>query len=148
MVQGEKLPQSLLRSGSERRRRSVQMLSLPSLPLSDKRADRPKHTVSDAEIGQLVSAALTDAIAALGDRDPETFLSLRVCEARGALRETLPTLRRKRASAGAVAREYRKATAFRNTELELALMLVSSTWRYARRSQCEIRHRPAAPHQI
>jgi hypothetical protein len=116
--------------------------------LSYKRANRPRHTVSDAEIGQLVSAALTDAIAALGDRDPETFLCLPACEAREALREALPTLRRKRTSAEAVAREYRKAIAFQSIEPELALMLVSSIRRYAQVSQCEIPDRPTAPHQI
>ncbi len=116
--------------------------------MSDKRADRPKHTVSDAEIGQLVSAAFNDAIAALGDRDTETFLHLRTCEAREAVREVLPTLRRKRTSAEAVAREYRKAIAFQNIELDLALMLVSSMRRYARISQCEIPDRLTAPHKI
>ena len=146
--QGAKLPQSQLRSGIERRRRSMQMLSFLSLPLSDERTDRPKHTVSHVEIGQLVSAALNDAIAALGDRDPETFLHLRVCEAREAVREVLPTLRRKRASAEAVAREYRKAIAFQNIELDLALMLVSRIRRYARVSQCEIPVRSTAPHKI
>jgi hypothetical protein len=148
MVRGAKLPQSLLRSGSERRRRSVQMLSFPSRPLSDKRADRPKHAVSDAEIGQLVSAALNDAIAALGDRDPETFLHLRACEAREAVPEMLSTLRRKRKSAEAVAKEYRKAIALQNIELDLALTLVSSVRRYARVCQCEIPDRPTAAHQI
>ena len=74
MKRGVKLPQSLFSSGRKTRTRSVQMLSFPSLPLSDRRADRPKHNVSDAEIGQLVSAARNDAIAPLGDRDPETFL--------------------------------------------------------------------------
>jgi len=126
----------------------VQMLSLPSLPLSDKRADRPKHSVSGAEVGQLVSGALPDAPGALGDRDPETFLSLRACEAREALRGTLPTLRCKWTSAEAVAREHRKAIESQNIELELALMLVSSIRRYARLSQREIPHRPTAPHQI
>ena len=126
----------------------MQMLSFPSRPLSDKQADRPKRTVSDAEIGQFVSAALDDAIAALGDRDPETFLHLRACEARDAVREMLPTLRRKLTSAEAVAREYRKAIAFQNIELDLALMLVISIRRYARVSQCEMPDRPIAPHQI
>jgi hypothetical protein len=145
MVRGAK---SLLRRGSERKRRLVQMLSFPSRPLSDEQADRPKRTVSDAEIGQLVSAALDDAIAALGDRDPETFLHLRACEAREAVPEMLSRLRRKRKSAEAVAKEYRKAIAFQNIELDLALMLVSSIRRYARVCQGEIADRPTAPHQI
>ena len=126
----------------------MQMLSFPSLPLSDERADRPKDTVSDAEIAKLVSAALNDAIAALGSRAPETLLHLRACEARDAVREMLPTLRRKRTSAEAVAKEYRKAIAFQNIELDLALMLVSSIRRYARVSQCEIPDRPTGPHKI
>jgi hypothetical protein len=123
-------------------------IPFPSLPLSDERADRPKHTVSDAEIARLVSAALDDAIAALGNRDPDTFLHLRACEARDAVRGVLPTLRRKRTSAEAVAREYRKAIAVQSIELDLALMLVNSIRRYARVCQCEIPDRPTAPHQI
>ena len=92
-------------------------------------------------------AALKDAIAALGSRAPETLLHLRACEARDAVREMLPTLRRKRTSAEAVA-EYRKAIAFQNIELDLALMLVSSIRRYARVSQCEMPDRPTGPHKI
>jgi hypothetical protein len=148
MVRGANFSQSPLRSGRKGRTRLAQMLSAPALTLSNKRADRPNHTVSDAEIGQLISAALNDALAALGDRDPETFLRLRACETREAVRKMPPTLRCKRANPEAVAREYRKAIAFQNIELDLALTLVSSIQRYARVSQRETPCRPTAPHEI
>ena len=148
MVRGANFSQSPFRNGRKRSKRSMLLPSFRPLPLAEKRADRPKKSVSDAEIGQLISAALNDALAALGDRDPETFLRLRACEAREAVRKMPPTLRRKRTNPEAVAREYRKAIAFQNIELDLALTLVSSIQRYVRVSQPETPCRPTAPHEI
>jgi hypothetical protein len=148
MVRGVKFPESATRSGRKRKARPVQVLPRPSLPPSDEQADRTKRTVSDAEIGQLISTALDDALAALGNRNPETFLRLRACEAREAIREMLPTLRRERTNTEASVREYWKTIAFQNIELDLALALVSCIQRYAQVSQREIPDRPTAPHQI
>jgi hypothetical protein len=113
--------------------------------LPNKRADRPTNNVSEDEIGHLVSAALNDALAALKDRDPETFLHLRACKAREALREILPTVRRERKNAETAIKEYHKAIAFQNIELDLALTFVSSFRRYARVSQCAIPDQPTGP---
>jgi hypothetical protein len=75
-------------------------------------------------------------------------MAQRACDAREAVRERLPTLRRKWTRAETVATKYQKAIEFQNIELKLAFMLISSIRRYARRSQCDIQHGPTAPHQF
>lgn len=114
------------------------VISFPSLRSSAERTGRPEQFVSDAEVAQLVSVALENAMAALGDRDPETFLRLRACEARAGIRETLSTTGWESMSDKAVVREYRRAVVFQNLALDLALKLVSSIRHYARVSEREM----------
>ena len=100
-------------------------------------AERAQY-VSDAEIAQLVSVALEDALVALGGNDPETCLRLRAYEARAGIREMLSSLPRARARDPKVLKEYRKAMVLQNLGLEMALNLVDSIRRYARIYEREI----------
>ena len=84
--------QATFAAGSREGIDRYRMLSFPSLPLSDERADRRKHTLSHAEIAELVSAAFNAAIAALGSQDPKRAFYLRARETEDVVREMLPTL--------------------------------------------------------
>lgn len=101
-------------------------------------AGRPAQYVSDPEIAQLVSVALEDALAALGQSNPETCLRLRAYEARAGIREILLALPKGKARDEKVLKEYRKAMVFQNLALELSLNLVDSIRRYARVYEREI----------
>ena len=87
--------------------------------------------LSEAEIGQLVSVALEDALIALGQDDPEASLRLRARSARAEMHESFASLPFAQRSDPTVVSEYRKALVFRALTLELALKLVSVIERYA-----------------
>lgn len=87
--------------------------------------------VSDAEIGQLVSVALEDALIALGNDDPEEFLRLRARQARAGMHESFASLPYAQRTDATIVSEYRKAIGFRNVACELALSLVSAVKGYA-----------------
>lgn len=94
--------------------------------------------VTDAEIAQMVSVALDDAITALGEPNPEEFIQLRAYEARAAIREMRSALPRGKSRDPKVVEEYRRALVFQNLTLDLALNLIASIRRYARVYEREI----------
>lgn len=110
---------------------SVQILS-PASICSEIRTNLPDRFVSEAEVARLVSAALNDALTALKNRDPETFLHLRACDTREAMREMTPVVKRERADIG----------------LDLALEIVNSIRRYDRLSRWRTPERSTEPHEI
>ncbi len=114
------------------------VVAFPSSGSLEPFAGWPAQYVSDSEIAQLVSVALEDALAALGQSNPETCLRLRAYEARAAIREVLSALPKAKARDEKVLKEYRKAMVFQNLALELALNLVDSIRRYARIYEREI----------
>lgn len=114
------------------------VIVFPSPRAPDPFAGRPTQYVSDSEIAQLVSVALEDALAALGQSNPETCLRLRAYEARAGIREILLALPKGKARDEKVLKEYRKALVFQNLALELSLNLVDSIRRYARIYEREI----------
>lgn len=93
--------------------------------------------VSDAEIGQLVSVALEDALIALGKDDPEEFLRLRARQARAEMHETFASLPCAQRTNATIVSEYRKAIVFRNLAFELALKLADMVGRYAEACEWE-----------
>lgn len=97
----------------------------------DKGGSQGIDRVSDAEIGQLVSAALEDALIALGKHDPEEFLRLRARQARGEMHETFASLPYAQRSDPTIVSEYGKAIMFRNLALDLALEMVGVISRFA-----------------
>ncbi len=86
----------------------------------------------DAEIAQLVSVALDDALIALGKDEPEAFLRLRSRQARAEMHESFVSLPRPQKSNPSVVSEYHKGIVFQNFSCELALALASTLERYAR----------------
>lgn len=114
------------------------VIVFPSLRAPEAFAGRPAQYVSDSELAQLVSVALEDALAALGQSNPETCLRLRAYEARAGIREILLALPKGKARDEKVLREYRRALVFQNLALELSLNLVDSIRRYARIYEREI----------
>ena len=99
--------------------------------------------LSDAEIAQLVSIALQDAIAALSEPNPESCILLRANEARVGIREALSAVPRGRGREPKVLEEYRRAMMFQNLVQDLALDLVGSIRRYAKVYEREIPPRSA-----
>lgn len=147
MNRGAKISRSLQRRGRKRRARLMPMFAIPSAPLSDNRTDRPEQPVPGSKFSQLISAALEDAVAALADRDPETFLQLRAWKVREPILEELATRRSDQHNVGTVVRECRRAISFQNIELDLALELVNSFRRYIQLSSSESPDQPTVPHQ-
>lgn len=86
----------------------------------------------DAEIAQLVSAALEDALLALGEDEPGAFLRLRSQQARAEMHESFVSLPWAQKSHPSVVVEYHKGIVFRNFSCELALELAGALERYAR----------------
>ena len=92
---------------------------------------RSRHCISDAEIAQLVSVALEDAIAALNEPVPEIYIHLRACEARAGIRETLAAFPGGQSKDANTLMEYRRAVMFQNVALELALNMIAAIRRYS-----------------
>lgn len=88
--------------------------------------------LSHAEIAQLVSVALEDALIALGKDEPEAFLRLRSRQARAEMHESFLSLPRPQKSDPSVVSEYHKGIVFQNFSCELALDLAGALERYAR----------------
>lgn len=86
----------------------------------------------DAEIAQLVSVALEDALIALGKDEPEAFLRLRSRQARAEMHESFVSLPRAQKSDPSIVSEYHKGIVFQNFSCELAIELASTLERYAR----------------
>lgn len=98
----------------------------------------PREYISDAEIAQLVSVALEDAIAALSEPDPENCIRLRAYDARVGIREMLSALPLEKSRDPNVLREYRRAIMFQNMTVDLALSLAASIRRYSKVYEREI----------
>lgn len=99
---------------------------------------RQSQYLADAEIAQLVSIALEDAIAALSEPNPESCIRMRAYEARAGIREMLSAAPRGRLRAPEVLEEYRRPMTFQNLVQDLALDLVGSIRRYAKVYEREI----------
>jgi len=97
------------------------------------RADRAASVerLSDAEIAQLVSVALNDALRALRRADPEGALRSRARAARLELRAIFVSLPWVQRTDPTVVTEYRKAIECQNLGLELGLKFVEVIGRYA-----------------
>jgi hypothetical protein len=134
----EDRPQDLGGAFAARMPDDDRIIVFPSLRAPGAFAGRPTQYVTDAEIAQLVSVALEDALVALGQPNPETCLRLRAYEARAGIRDILAALPRAKARDENVLKEYRKAMVFQNLALELSLNLVDSITRYARIYEREI----------
>ena len=105
-------------------------------------APRPQY-LSDAEIAQLVSVALEDALSALSEPNPESCIRMRAYEARAGIRETLSAAPRGRCRDPNVLEKYRRALMFQNLVQDLAVDLVGSIRRYAKVYEREIPPRTA-----
>lgn len=106
----------------------------PFSPFSARRR-RPGDALDqlpDAEIAQLVSLALEDALIALGKDEPEAFLRRRSRQARAEMHESFVSLPRPQKSNPRVVSEYHKGIVFQNFSCELAIELASTLERYAR----------------
>lgn len=99
------------------------------------------HDIEDIpniEIAYLISAALKDALIALGKPQPDSWLQLQACERRSRLRERFARLPRFRASDEVVLLKYRKAIVFQNASLELALNLTGCIRRYSKLTRSKV----------
>lgn len=128
-----------------RRNHALADLSGPYVPLGDRvqvyapsasrcHAARQDSTapVPAAEISRLVSLALEDALVALAQPSPESFLQMRACDRRRASRKSLSSLPRLQARDPMLLTEYRKELVFENLALDLGLGIVSAIKRYAK----------------
>ena len=105
--------------------------------------DARMEYLSDAEIAQLVSVALEDALAALGEADPANCIRLRAYDARAGIREILSALPREKSRDPKVLWDYRRAIMFQNLTVDLSLSLVASIRRYSKVYKREIPLRTA-----
>lgn len=103
----------------------------PSAPACPPCPGRAVDRVSDAEIARLISLALEDALVALAQYSPESFLHLRACERRRARRESLSSLPRIQAQDPTIRAEYWKEIVFENLAFDLGLGIVGAIRRYA-----------------
>lgn len=99
-------------------------------PLADNQAGSADTLVTDAQTTQLLSLAFGNAIRALNESDPETWLRMRSCNARAGMRDVFASLSHQQACDPAVARDFRMAVVSQNLALELALEIVNSVKRY------------------
>ena len=90
------------------------------------------HSVSDAEIAQLVSHALESARMALNQMNPETFIRLRAVDMRMGMRKVFESLPQDQAADPPVVKDYRRGIAFQNIALNLSLDIANSIKRYAK----------------
>ena len=90
------------------------------------------NSTTDAEIAQLVSCALENALMALGAADRDTFINLRAYEMRMGMREVFESLPQSEATDPTVARDYRRSIVFQNVALDLAINIADAIERYAK----------------
>ena len=94
--------------------------------------ERQVRRVPHAEVAQLVSLALSDALTALDKRSPEAFLEIRAYERRAASHEALNSLPRPQAQDPTVLAEYRKQIVLEDLALDLGLEFIDVFRRYVK----------------